>query len=61
MLATSTGTSEDRNRYVGDYSFAVPPPAARKYVSRRLVMDGIIYLVGLIVIVLFILSFLGLR
>jgi hypothetical protein len=30
-------------------------------VSRRSVMDGIIYLVGLIVIIMFILSFLGLH
>jgi hypothetical protein len=28
---------------------------------RRIAMDGIVYLVGLVVIVMFILSFLGLR
>jgi hypothetical protein len=35
--------------------------AALKSARRRSVMDGIIYLVGLIVIIMFILSFLGLH
>jgi hypothetical protein len=33
----------------------------RSATKRRFAMDGIIYLVGLVVIVMFILSFLGLR
>jgi hypothetical protein len=35
-----------------------PPVSAPR---RRYIMNGIIYLVGLVVVVLFILSFLGLR
>jgi hypothetical protein len=30
-------------------------------ISRRLTMNGLIYLIGLIVVIMFILSFLGLR
>jgi hypothetical protein len=36
-------------------------PAYQATTWRRTVMDGIIYLVGLIVIIMFILSFFGLR
>jgi hypothetical protein len=51
-----TGTSEWRNCYVSELS-----RGRSSTVSGRFVMDGIIYLVGLIVIVMFILSLLGLH
>jgi hypothetical protein len=51
----------DRNSYVGELFVGRSSTAARKFARRRSVMDGIIYLVGLIVIIMFILSFLGLH
>jgi hypothetical protein len=51
-----TGTSEWRNCYVSELL-----RGRSSTVSGRFVMDGIIYLVGLIVIVMFILSLLGLH
>jgi hypothetical protein len=50
------GTSEQRNGYVSELLRETCPPE-----FERFVMDGIIYLVGLIVIIMFILSLLGLR
>ena len=50
------GTVMSANLFVGRSS-----TAARTSARRRSVMDGIIYLVGLIVIIMFILSFLGLH
>jgi hypothetical protein len=39
----------------------LPPHVAAKVLRRRAPVNGIIYLVGLVVVVMFILSFLGLR
>lgn len=41
--------------------FAVPEVAARPCRAEEVSMHSIIYLVGLIVVIMFILSFLGLR
>lgn len=51
MLAADLAVSAELARTAG-----VPVPE-----RRRIQMNGIIYLVGLVVVVMFILSFLGLR
>jgi hypothetical protein len=37
------------------------PPFYFAFVTSEMVMNGLIYLVGLVVVIMFILSFLGLR
>jgi hypothetical protein len=51
----------DGNSYVCELFVRWSSTTAQSSARRRSVMDGIIYLVGLIVIVMFILSFLGLH
>jgi hypothetical protein len=51
----------DENSYVSKLFVGRSSAATRRSAPRRSVMDGIIYLVGLIVIIMFILSFLGLH
>jgi hypothetical protein len=51
----------DGNSYLSELFVGRSSTPARTSPRRRSVMDGIIYLVGLIVIIMFILSFLGLH
>ena len=60
-LAILRGTPNDGNSYVCELFVGWSSTTAQSSARRRSVMDGIIYLVGLIVIIMFILSFLGLH
>jgi hypothetical protein len=44
-----------------DGTFRVPQCLARELLTREAIVGGLIYLIGLIVVIMFILSFLGLR